>query len=79
MMYNEEAKKNISNYNITYRYFRFFAKSVVLHIVEKNKILFCGLESYRWPCGPVLAMKENQPNRNPRPTCYDSEGLGTRL
>lgn len=42
-MYNEEAKKNISNYNITYRYFRFFAKSVFLHIVEKIKSCFADL------------------------------------
>lgn len=79
MMYNEEAK---IIYRITILHTDTSDSSPSLYFYissKKNKILFCGLESYRWPCGPVLAMKENQPNRNPRPTCYDSEGLGTRL
>lgn len=78
MMYNEEAKKYIElQYYI--QILQILRQVCIFTYRRKNKILFCGLESYRWPCGPVLAMKENQPNRNPRPTCYDSEGLGTRL
>lgn len=40
MMYNEEAKIMYRNFNITYRYFRFFAMSLFLHTGERIKSCF---------------------------------------
>lgn len=42
MMYNEEAKIMYRNFNITYRYFRFFAMSLFLHTGERMKSCFAG-------------------------------------